>query len=68
MSDQPDNVLDFLRAQFARLNGRLDDAALWQAETTRRLSAIERTARRRRRHRAGDQGAHQPAIEVVTRT
>jgi hypothetical protein len=37
-----DNVLDFLREQFTRLNLRLDDAAAWQAETSKRLTAIER--------------------------
>jgi chromosome segregation ATPase len=43
MSDQPDtNVVDYLREQFARLHRRLDDSAQWQAETTRRLTTIER--------------------------
>jgi hypothetical protein len=37
-----DNVTDYLRAQFDRLNRRLDDAALWQEETSKRLVAIER--------------------------
>jgi hypothetical protein len=37
-----DTVHDFLREQFARLHVRLDDAARWQAETSRRLIAIER--------------------------
>lgn len=37
-----DNVTDYLRAQFDRLNRRLDDAALWQEETSKRLVSIER--------------------------
>jgi hypothetical protein len=37
-----DNVTDYLRAQFDRLNRRLDDAAIWQEETSKRLVAIER--------------------------
>ena len=37
-----DNVVDYLREQFARLNARLDDMSQWQAETSRRLVAIER--------------------------
>jgi hypothetical protein len=37
-----DHVVDYLREQFARLNGRLDDMSQWQAETSRRLVAIER--------------------------
>ena len=37
-----DNVVDYLREQFARLNKRLDDGERWQAETSRRLLAIER--------------------------
>ena len=41
MSDNP-NVLDYLRASFSRLHARLDDIAQWQAETSKRLAAIER--------------------------
>ena len=37
-----DNVVDYLREQSARLNARLDDMSQWQAETSRRLVAIER--------------------------
>lgn len=36
------NVVDCLREQFARLNARLEDMSRWQAETSRRLVAIER--------------------------
>jgi chromosome segregation ATPase len=43
MADDPEkNVLDYLREQFARVHLRLDDMAQWQAETTRRLTSIER--------------------------
>jgi len=43
MSDTPEpTVIDYLREQFFRLHSRLDESAQWQAETTRRLNAIER--------------------------
>lgn len=37
-----DDVLDFLRAQFAGMDAQFDEIARWRQETTSRLSAIER--------------------------
>jgi hypothetical protein len=37
------DVLDYLRAQFARVHTRLDDLAQWTAEADRRFLAIERS-------------------------
>jgi hypothetical protein len=38
-----DNVLDYLREQFARLNRRFDETDRWRDETTKRLVNIERS-------------------------
>lgn len=36
-------ILDYLRAQFARVHTRLDDLSQWTAEADRRFLAIERS-------------------------
>jgi hypothetical protein len=41
MSDQNPGVLDFLREQFGRVNGKLDNLAAGQLDLSRRVSSLE---------------------------